>query len=88
MKVEIDPEEAFKAVIEELESDRRYLQWRNTEKLVCDGVVDKLKAILSAGSSDYRGEAQAISELLKSDDHFVQYLEMYGIKVDITKEKV
>lgn len=83
MKIEVDADEAFKAVIEDLESNRKYLQWRNNGSMMVDGLVEKLSKILSAGARDYRGEAQAIAELIRGRESFLPYLEEFGVSVTI-----
>jgi len=82
MKIEIDPEDAFKAVIEELESDRRYLQWRQNGKSYVDGTVEKVKAILESGTRDHIAMAEVVSIILKGDEPWIQYLDQFGVSVE------
>jgi len=79
MKVEIDPEEAFKAVIEELDSDRRYIAFRNKPERYVSDLIDKVTKMVSAGAIDYYAEAQFISDFIKSREEIIPYLKDFGI---------
>lgn len=81
MKVEIDPEEAFKAVIEELDSSRRFIAFRNNPGRYTTDLMDKVTKMIGAGSIDYYAEAQFIADFIKSRAEIHPYLEDFGIEI-------